>query len=79
MYISFSVPQGEVPPEQIEPVDLSVRNTKTSGEEGHTGYKALKDSGVVLKVPTFPIALQTLGLDLSLKAGTYDKCFIKRL
>ncbi|XP_063597366.1 Krueppel-like factor 6 [Penaeus indicus] len=70
MHPNMTSKEGEVPPEQIEPVDLSVRNTKTSGEEGHTGYKALKDSGVVLKVPTFPIALQTLGLDLSLKAVT---------
>ncbi|XP_068249257.1 Krueppel-like factor 6 isoform X1 [Palaemon carinicauda] len=70
MHPNMTSKEAEVPPEQVEPVDLSVRATKTSTDSQHTNCKTLKDHpGVVLKVPTFPsFALQTLGLDLSLKA-----------
>ncbi|XP_064095839.1 Krueppel-like factor 6 isoform X1 [Macrobrachium nipponense] len=70
MHPNMTSKEAEVPPEQVEPVDLSVRTTKTSADSQHTNCKTLKDHpGVVLKVPTFPsFALQSLGLDLSLKA-----------
>ncbi|XP_042207787.1 Krueppel-like factor 3 [Homarus americanus] len=72
MHPNMTSKEAEVPPEQVEPVDLSVRTTKTMGKgnDGHTPLKGLKDhnTGVVLKVPTFPsFALQSLGVDLSLK------------
>ncbi|KAK8728644.1 hypothetical protein OTU49_009068, partial [Cherax quadricarinatus] len=73
MHPNMTSKEAEVPPEQVEPVDLSVRTTKMSvkSHDGHTPLKGLKEhnTGVVLKVPTFPsFALHSLGVDLSLKA-----------
>ncbi|XP_069156272.1 Krueppel-like factor 8 isoform X2 [Procambarus clarkii] len=74
MHPNMTSKEAEVPPEQVEPVDLSVRTTKImmgKVNDGHSPIKGYKDhnAGVVLKVPTFPsFALQSLGVDLSLKA-----------
>merc|ERR1712002_591287 len=70
MHPNMTSKEAEVPPEQVEPVDLSVRTTKVSADSQRSNCKTFREHpGVVLKVPTFPsIALQTLGLDLSLKA-----------
>ncbi|XP_045116393.1 Krueppel-like factor 7 isoform X1 [Portunus trituberculatus] len=63
--------QAEGPPEQVEPVDLSVRTTKLHEKEADLPIRSFKDhSGVVLKVPTISsLALQSIGVgvDLSLK------------
>ncbi|CAL4154522.1 unnamed protein product, partial [Meganyctiphanes norvegica] len=74
MHPNMTSKEAEVPPEQLEPVDLSVRpGTKGSGLGGKdiSSLKAAaaKETGVVLKIPSFPpLSLQTLGLDLSLRS-----------
>ncbi|XP_071521689.1 uncharacterized protein [Panulirus ornatus] len=68
MHPNMTSKEAEVPPEQVEPVDLSVRTTKTAGNDAHTSIKSLKDhTGVVLKIPTIPFVLQSLSVDPSLK------------
>ncbi|KAF2365432.1 Zinc finger C2H2-type [Trinorchestia longiramus] len=75
--------EAAVPPEQIEPVDLSVRAKTVNGtiipddlrEEARKagildGKREGGARGVVLKVPHFQsLALQTLGLDLTLRTA----------
>lgn len=84
----FLCVQATVPPEQLEPVDLSVKASVANGSSSCTMIpddlreEAMragllegnrKEGGVrsvVLKVPHFQsLALQTLGLDLTLRTG----------
>ncbi|KAK4302687.1 hypothetical protein Pmani_025241 [Petrolisthes manimaculis] len=69
MHPDLTSKEAEVPPEQVEPVDLSVRGGKTDTHHAHTPIRSMKEhTGVVLKVPTFPaFSYHTFGVDVSLK------------
>ena len=74
-----------MPPEQVEPVDLSVKTSLEAHIPDDLREEAMRagllgpnmeitPKGVVLKVPHFQsLALQTLGLDLTLRTGEKKK------